>query len=156
MPQAGVGAMIYSEDYFVSLSLPQLISNNFQQNRNNYSALAELRYAYLVGGYIFGKQRQVRFKPTAMIKAAKGAGIEADIAANILFYNRYWIGGIYRTNNTFAVYTQLQLTRNIHIGYAIDYPMSLDIRKYQYGTHEFKLVYEYDFYRRPYTKTQYF
>lgn len=156
MPQWGIGAIIYSKDYFVSLSLPQLITNNFQKNRNNYSALAELRYAYLVAGYIFGKQRQVRFKPTFLIKSAKGTGIEADVAANVLFFNKFWVGAMYRTNNTFAVYTQFQLNRNIQFGYAIDYPYSRDIRKYQYGTHEFKLVYEYDFYRRPYTPPTFF
>lgn len=156
MPQWGIGAIVYSKDYFISLSLPQLIANEFKKNRNNYSALAELKYFYLVGGYIFGRQRQVRFKPTAMIKTARGTGIEADIAANVLFFNKFWIGAMYRTNNTFAAYTQFQLTRNIQFGYAIDYPYSLDIRKYQWGTHEFKLVYEYDFYRRPYTPTQYF
>lgn len=156
MPQWGIGAIIYSKDYFISLSLPQLITNNFQKNRNNYSALAELRYAYLVAGYIFGKQRQIRFKPTFLVKSAKGTGIEADVAANFLFFNKLWIGAMYRTNNTFAVYTQIQLNRKIQFGYAIDYPYSRDIRKYQYGTHEFKLVYEYDFYRRPYTPPTFF
>ena len=156
MPQWGIGAILYTKDYFVSLSLPQLINNEFQTNRNNYSALAELKYFYLIGGYIFGKQRQVRFKPTAMLKAANGAKLEADIAANVLFFNKYWLGAMWRTNNTFAIYTELQLTRKLRFGYAIDYPLSKDIRKYQYGTHEFKLTYEYDFYRRPFTPTHYF
>ena len=156
MPQWGIGAFLYTKDYFISLSLPQLILNDFQKNRNNYSALAELRYFYLVTGYIFGKQRQIRFKPTALIKAAKGSDIEADVAANFLFFNKLWIGAMYRTNHTFALYAQLQLNKNIQFGYAIDYPYSLDIRKYQFGTHEFKLVYEYDFYRRPYTPPRYF
>lgn len=152
----GLGAMVYSKDYYISFSIPQIIENNFQANRNNYSSLAELRYAYLIGAYMWGKQRQIRFKPSFMIKGAIGAPIQADISANFMFYNKFWIGGMYRTNNTVAAIMQLELLKNIKIGYAVDYSISQEFRKYQLGTHEIRLIYEYDFYKRPYTKKQFF
>ncbi|WP_321288832.1 PorP/SprF family type IX secretion system membrane protein [uncultured Sunxiuqinia sp.] len=152
----GIGAMVYSKDYYVSFSIPQIIQNDFQANRNNYSSLAELRYAYLIGGYIFGQQRQIRFKPSFMLKGAIGAPIQADVSANFLFYNKFWLGAMYRTNNTVAAVMQLVVLKNLRLGYAVDYSISQEFRKYQLGTHEIRLIYEYDFYKRPYTKRRYF
>ena len=156
MASWGIGAIIYSKDYYISLSIPQIVDNKFQANRNNYSSLAELRYAYLIGGYIFGKQRQVRFKPSVMIKGAIGAPLQADISANFLFHDKFWIGGMYRTNNTVAAVLQLAVLKNLRLGYAVDYSITQKFKKYHFGTHELRLIYEYDFYRRPYTKRRFF
>lgn len=155
-PAWGVGGLIYSRDYYVGLSMPQIIHNEFKANRNNYSAIANVRYAYLLGGYFFGRQRQVRFKPTAMIKLSLDAPIQADLGANLLFFDKFWIGGMYRTNNVAAVITQFVMMQNIRLGYAVEFPFGREIWKYQMGTHEFRVVYEFDFYKRPNVRRQYF
>ncbi len=152
----GIGALVYSRDFYIGLSIPQIIENNFQANRNNYSSLSELRYAYLLGGYFFGRQRQIRFKPTIMVKGALGYRLQADFAANFMFHDKFWLGAMYRTNNTVALVSQFVMMRNIRFGYAIELPFGREIWKYQIGTHEFRVVYEFDFYRRPYVKKQYF
>ncbi|WP_159517804.1 PorP/SprF family type IX secretion system membrane protein [Sunxiuqinia indica] len=152
----GIGAMVYSKDYYISFSIPQIIDNGFQANRNNYSSLAELRYAYLIGGYIFGKQRQIRFKPSLMVKGAIGAPVQADISANVQFYNKFWVGAMYRTNNTVAAVMQIRAFKNIKLGYAVDYSITQEFQKYQLGTHEIRVIYEYDFYKRPYTRRRFF
>jgi len=152
----GIGAMVYNKDYYISFSIPQIINNNFQANRNNYSSLAELKYGYLIGGYIFGKQRQIRFKPSFMFKGAIGGRIQLDLSANVEFRNKFWIGAMYRTNNTVAAVLQLTVMKNVKLGYAVDYSLSQEFRKYQLGTHEIRVVYEYDFYKRPYTKKRFF
>lgn len=156
MPTWGIGAMVYTKDYFISLSIPQIIANNFQANRTNYSSLADVRYAYLIGGYLFGTQRQIRFKPTIMVKGAINAPLQMDLSANIMLYDKLWLGAIYRTTHTVAGVLQLEVMRNLKIGYAFDYSLSQEFSKYHYGTHELRMIYEYDFYRRPYTKKRYF
>jgi type IX secretion system PorP/SprF family membrane protein len=152
----GIGGIVYTKDYFISLSIPQIVNNNFQANRNNYSSLAEVRYAYLIGGYIFGKQRQVRFKPTIMVKGALNAPVQADVAANFMLYDKFWIGAMYRTNNTVATVLQVAVLNNLRLGYAIDYSLTQEFSQYHGGTHEIRVIYEYDFYRRPYTRKRYF
>lgn len=152
----GIGAMVYNKDYYLSFSIPQIINNNFVANRNNYSSIAELRYAYLIGGYIFGKQRQIRFKPSFMLKGAIGGKAQLDISANVQFRDRFWIGAMYRTNNTVAAVMQIVAMNNLKVGYAVDYSLSQEFRKYQLGTHEIRVIYEYDFYKRPYTKKRFF
>jgi len=152
----GVGALIYTREFYIGLSVPQLVSNRFRADVINFSSLADVRYAYLLGGYFFGPQRQIRFKPTVLMKFAAGEKIQADIAANWLFYDKFWVGAMYRTNNTAALVTQFVMMRNMRFGYAMEFPFGREIFKYQLNTHEIRVVYEFDFYRRPYTRKQYF
>ncbi len=152
----GVGALVYTRDYYVGLSVPQLVANKFRADVINFSSLADIRYAYLLGGYFFGRQRQIRFKPTLLMKFAVGEPIIADIAANWLFYDKFWVGAMYRTNNTAAIVTQFVMMKNMRFGYAMEFPFGREIFKYQLQTHELRVVYEFDFYRRPYTRKQYF
>jgi len=152
----GVGALMYTRDYYIGLSIPQIISNKFRADIMNFSSLADVRYAYLLGGYFFGRQRQVRFKPTMLIKAALGEPISVDVAANWLFYDKFWIGAMYRTDNTAAALIQFVMMKSMRFGYAIEFPFGREIFKYQLQTHEIRVVYEFDFYRRPWTRKQYF
>lgn len=152
----GVGALVYTRNYYIGLSVPQIINNRFRADVINFSSLADVRYCYLLGGYFFGQQRQIRFKPTIMIKGAIGEKIQADLSVNWLFWDKFWIGGMYRTNNTAALVTQFVMMRDMRFGYAMEFPFGREIFKYQLQTHEIRIVYEYDFYRRPYTRKQYF
>ncbi|PTN07394.1 type IX secretion system PorP/SprF family membrane protein [Mangrovibacterium marinum] len=152
----GVGALVYTREYYIGLSIPQIISNKFRSDIANFSSLADVRYCYLLGGYFFGRQRQIRFKPTLLVKGAVGEPIVADLAANWLFWDQFWVGAMYRTNNTAALLTQFVMMKNIRFGYAMEFPFGREIFKYQLQTHEIRVVYEFDFYRRPYTRKQYF
>lgn len=152
----GVGALIYTRDYYIGLSVPQIISNNYRADIINFSSLADVRYAYLLGGYFFGRQRQIRFKPTVLVKGAIGEPLSVDISANWLFYDTFWAGAMYRTNNTAALMMQFVMMKNMRFGYAMEFPFGREIYKYQLQTHEIRVVYEFDFYRRPYTRKQYF
>lgn len=152
----GVGALIYNRDYYIGLSVPQIVSNKFRADVANFSSLADVRYAYLLGGYFFGRQRQIRFKPTILLKGAIGEPLTADIAANWLFWDKFWVGGMYRTNNTAAIVTQFVMMKDVRFGYAMEFPFGREIFKYQLQTHEIRVVYEFDFYHRPYTRKQYF
>lgn len=152
----GVGAIAYNDDYYVSFSIPQIIKNSFQANRNNYSSLPELRYAYLIAGKIIKLPRQVLFKPSFMLKGAIGAPFQLDLAANFLFFDKFWVGAMYRTNKTIGMLTQFTIFNHLRFGYATDFSLASGISHYSFGSHEFRVSYEFDFYRRPYTRKQYF
>ena len=82
-----------------------------------------------------GDQQQIRFKPTIMVKGSMGGKVQADIAANFMFFDKFWIGGMYRTNNKFAAIVQLAMFRNLRFGYAIEYNINWDISKiYNWNT----------------------
>ena len=153
----GVGAFMYTDDYYISLSIPQIIKNSFKENRSNYSSLAEVRYVYLTGGYVYQMSNDIVLKPSLLIKAAKGTSLQLDLSANVIFLDKFWIGMMYRTNKTMAFIAQWVIKDQFRLGYAIDYSISKDIKSYQLGTHELMLSYEFDLYKRTsYSRQRYF
>ncbi len=157
LPNFGVGALLYQENYYISLSVPKIIENNFKANINNYSSLAEIRTFYLTGGYVFRliSMNNTIFKPTAMIRASQGTPLQFDIAANFLIGERIWLGAMVRSGDAICLTSQLFLNKNLRLGFAIDATYN-EVYPYQYGTYEITLGYDIDFYGRSYIRAKYF
>lgn len=157
LPNFGVGAFLYEENYYVSLSVPKFIENSFKANVNNYSTQAEVRTMYLGGGYVFRltSLNNLIFKPTAMMKATWGAPLQLDVAANIMLRERLWLGVMYRSGDAVCFTSQWFLNNNLRLGFAMDITYT-EIYPYQYGTYEITLGYDIDFYGRSYVRAKYF
>jgi type IX secretion system PorP/SprF family membrane protein len=155
LPNFGVGAFLYSDNYYVSLSLPKLIENSFATNRNNYSSLAEVRHLYLSAGYVFNLGTYAKFKPTVMFRGTYGAPLQFDLSANFLLNEKLWLGGMLRTRDAACFVLQWIFDNNIRIGYAMDVTFR-EIFKHQGGTYEFTLSYDVDLYGRGYIRSKYF
>ncbi len=145
----GVGAIWYTPEYYLSLSIPQIVSNNYRADIANFSSIAETRDVYFMGGYFFGKQRQVRFKPTFKLRMSFGENgtTSLDLGANWMFWNTFWLGGMYRTDHTCAFIAQFMIIKNTTIGYALELPLGTDLGA-QLQSHEVRIVFEYDFFKR--------
>lgn len=157
LPNFGVGAFLYEEHYYVSLSVPKLIENSFSANINNYSSLAEVRSFYLAGGYVFRfiTMNNLIFKPTALIRATWNTPLQFDIAANFLLREKLWLGVMLRSGDAICFVSQWMLDNNLRIGFAMDITYN-EIFPYQYGTYEVTLGFDVDFYGRSYIRAKYF
>lgn len=157
LPNFGVGAFLYQENYYISFSIPKMIENSFKMNVNNYSTQAEVRTFYLGGGYVFRilTMNNMIFKPTAMIRATLGTPLQFDISANILLREKLWLGVMSRSGDAVCFTTQWFMTNNLRVGFAMDVTYT-DIYPYQNGTYEITLGYDIDFYGRSYVRSKYF
>jgi len=155
LPNFGVGAFYYSEDFYLSFSIPKLVKNDFVENRNNYSTLAEVRHVYLSSGYVFDLKPTLKFKPTMMMRAVMGAPVQIDFSANFLINEKLWLGAMVRTGDALCFVAQWIFDNNIRIGYAMDITFT-EIYRQQNGTYEFTLSYSIDFYGRSYVRSKYF
>lgn len=157
LPNFGVGAFLYSENYYISFSVPKLIENNFKANINNYSTQAEVRTFYLAGGYVFRitSMNNLIFKPTMMVTASLGLPLQFDLSANFMINEKIWLGAMYRSGDAVCLTSQFFLGNNFRIGFAIDATYT-EIYPYQYGTYELTLGYDIDFYGRSYVRAKYF
>lgn len=157
LPNFGVGAFLYEEEYYLSLSIPKLIENEFSANINNYTSTAEIRTVYLAGGYVFRfiTMNNLVFKPTMMVIATWGAPLHVDLSANFLLREKLWLGVMARSTNAVSFVSQLILDNNLRIGFAMDITYN-EIFPYQYGTYEFTLGFDVDFYGRSYIRAKYF
>ncbi|NOR76134.1 MAG: type IX secretion system membrane protein PorP/SprF [Draconibacterium sp.] len=141
MPNAGLGAFLYSKKYYIGLSIPKLIENQYKNDYNNYSVQAEMRHFFLIAGYVFDISNDVKFKPTFLTKATFGAPVELDFTASFLLKEKVWLGAMYRTGDSFGFIAQWIFDNNLRVGYSIDFTTS-KLQQFHNGTHEIMVSYE--------------
>jgi hypothetical protein len=90
-----------------------------------------------------------------LVKAVKGAPIEADINANFWIKDMVSIGASYRTGDAVAGLLELQLGGQFRLGYAYDHSVS-KLVKYNQGTHEIMLRFEFGWERGQILSPRYF
>ncbi len=157
LPNFGLGAFLYEENYYLSLSIPKLIKNDLRANLNNYNVQAEIQSVYLSGGYIFRfiRLNYMVFKPTFMITATRGLPLQYDISGNILLREKLWLGLMLRSGNAVSFVSQWIMDNNLRLGFAMDITYN-EIFPYQYGTYEVTLGFDVDFFGRSYIREKYF
>jgi type IX secretion system PorP/SprF family membrane protein len=138
-PNVGVGFYLSAQNWYIGGSAPKLI-NNDNNKYNEYLALEQVHY-YLTGGYVFDINQSLKFRPSTMLKATKGAPLSIDISATAIFDEDIYLGANYRVDDAIGGFLDIQLLPGFRAGYAYEYPIS-DIRPYTSGSHEILLIYE--------------
>jgi len=154
MPNVGVGAFLHSKKFYIGLSAPKLIKNEFKDNEN-YSTYAEMRHFFLTGAYVFNLGESVKFKPTFLAKATLGSPLQVDLSANFLLKEKFWLGAMYRTGDAFGFIAQWVFDKKLRIGYAIDFTTT-NLRNYHSGVHEIMVSYELTFLKTKIPSPRYF
>jgi type IX secretion system PorP/SprF family membrane protein len=90
---------------------------------------------------MFDLSDNLKFKPNFMTKAVAGSPVEYDLSANFLLAEKFWIGGMYRSGDSFGVIAQWIFNKKLRIGYAYDFTTT-DLRNYENGVHEVMISYE--------------
>lgn len=152
----GIGAVVFSEDYYVSLSAPQVISNTFNADMTNFSSSQNFTTIYLSGGYVFGQPGRVRFRPNLLVAATIGKPAYFDVAGLVYLPAALHFGFNFRSTGSVCFFGQYTINDRIKVGYALDYSVTSDIRKFQLGTHEIMVGYDFNIYKRKYAKPTYF
>ncbi|WP_433829747.1 PorP/SprF family type IX secretion system membrane protein [Flavobacterium anhuiense] len=137
----GAGIYYYTEKFYVGLSVPSFIQNDYYDDVRESIDYDRMHY-YLMGGYVFDLNPNLKFKPAFLVKAVSGAPITADISANFMIQEKFVIGGAYRTDDSISILAGFQISPSFFLGYAFDYTVS-ELNKYNDGSHEFILRYQF-------------
>ena len=143
-PQFGFGVMYYSDRYFLGISTPKLLRTEFFETDSLafVSMPGQRPHYFLTGGYVFDMGLYHKFKPTFLVKAVQGAPVSFDLSANFLFYEKFWLGAMYRHTDAVGALAQYHITNELTVGYAYDFPLS-PLRNYSGGSHEIMLGFEF-------------
>ena len=152
----GVGAVMFDDKYYVSLSIPQIINNTFSVNQNGFSSLHELRTVYLAGGYVFKLPSTIMLRPNLLAVATIGKKLYFDASAILYLPGDLQFGLNLRSNGAVCFSGQYTFANNVRIGFASEYYVIPDIRKYQLGTYEIMIGYDFNLYRKKYSRPYYF
>lgn len=139
-PTIGAGLYLHSSRGYLGLSAPNFLTT---EHYNDYkeSLASERLHLFLIGGYVFNIDNDIKLKPAFLIKAVSGAPLIADLSINAMFNNRFVFGLAYRWDDSLSGLTGLQVNKTLFIGYAYDYNTSIG-NKYTGGTHEVMLRFE--------------
>lgn len=151
LPNFGFGVYYYTQNFYVGASIPRILENYYDGGLNggNTDGLARQKRHYdFIMGAMLKLGKKVKLKPSMLIKLLEGGPPELDISA--LFYlmnDKFWIGPALRTawRSTDAVSSivGVQVIDQLSIGYSFDYSISNTTFKYNSGSHEIMLRYDF-------------
>ncbi|SFB79902.1 type IX secretion system membrane protein, PorP/SprF family [Flagellimonas taeanensis] len=133
-PLIGAGIYLHSDAWYVGLSSPDLLETDHYDDVS-VSIAREKMHLYLMGGYVFDLNPQLKFKPATLVKAVAGAPLAVDLSANFLFHEKLTLGAAYRIDAAVSALVGLQVFDWMMIGYAHDRDTS-GIGNYNNGSHE--------------------
>ncbi|MGG5508197.1 MULTISPECIES: PorP/SprF family type IX secretion system membrane protein [unclassified Myroides] len=136
----GAGVYLYSEKAYVGLSVPTILSSNIY-NEKEYKVMSEKAHFYLMGGYVIEINRDLQFKPAALVKVMTGSPLQVDVTANFLLYDKFTLGAAYRWDASVSGLAGFQVTDGLFVGYTYDADTS-KLSKYNSGSHEIFLKFE--------------
>jgi len=144
-PNIGFGIYYSRDNFYAGLSTPKIVSNNYLYSSTNSSSTlsTEQRHYYLILGGWMPINDDVKIKPSTFVKVTKGAPVEADFTADFLFHDRFSLGGMYRTGDALGFLIGYYVTEQFSIGYSFDWSFVNTTSKYNGGSHEIMLKYDF-------------
>lgn len=159
VPNFGIGAFMYSKRGYIGFSVPKILNHDFEVTNETESLSSEFRHYFLSAGLVFDLGENLKFKPTMLTKATfsseTGAPVELDFTANFLIKERFWLGAMYRTGDSFGFIAQWIIDKKLRIGYAYDYTIT-PLQDFNNGTHEIMVSYELRFLKEMFASPRYF
>lgn len=153
VPDGRLGVFYSDDKYYAGLSADNLISQFINVRNRGYIAQPKPHY-YLTGGALFPLSEDVLIKPSILLKDDAGGPTSLDLNAFIMFGQRLWVGGSYRTGvklyqksylqtdlsnlNSFVVAMELFPLENLRVGYAYDISVG-PLKGYSGGSHEISI-----------------
>jgi len=105
----------------------------------------EQRHYFLIAGAVFNLTEKLAFKPTGLLKVTAGAPVEADITASFIIMKKLLVGAMFRTGDALGVLVGFDITQQLHVGYSFDWSYGIRTFRYNQGSHEILLRYDFIF-----------
>ena len=156
LPNVGVGLFYNTGRFVAGLSIPKMIKNQINSNEfsSEYISKEEI-HLFFMTGYVFDVNRIVKFKPYLLTKYVRNIPLSIDLSAQFLFYDRLWVGAMYRLGDAVGGLVQIQLSNQLRVGYSYDVTAS-DLSTFNNGTHEILVSYDFNFGRGKVRSPRYF
>jgi type IX secretion system PorP/SprF family membrane protein len=160
IPDVRFGVYYSSAKFYLGASVMDLIAGDqsneiFRWNAGAIQNIKRKRSVYLIAGTLFNLSEGLKLRPSMLVKEDFKGPTSLDLNAMMIFDNRFWIGGGYRTgitlwskeykqgqtlsnSNSISGIVQFYANDRLRIGYSYDYIVS-GLSSVQNGTHEITL-----------------
>ncbi len=150
-PNVGFGAYYSRERFYAGLSIPNLLQYRYSEmDVNNGSVFTgiERRHFFFITGALFTINEYLDFKPTSLVKVTVAAPVEVDLTASFIIQKKFLLGAMFRTGDAVGALLGIDITDQFHVGYSYDWSFGLRTFRYNQGSHELVLRYDFLFQNR--------
>jgi type IX secretion system PorP/SprF family membrane protein len=154
-PNVGIGFLLENPTYYAGISMPKLLGSKMSLDDNNFAVQGELRHFFLIAGYVYPINRDIKLKPTMLAKVVVGEPLQVDFTASVLLKDKISLGAMYRIGDSFGFMAQWVFERKLRVGYAIDFSTS-NLRNYHNSSHEIMVSYELRFLEKDVVSPRFF
>jgi len=132
------GIFVYSDRFYAGLSVTDLLGNLIDSPDGLVNK--QERHYYLTAGYVFDIGKDVKIKPSFMIREDFAALTNIDVSTFALFRETFWIGATYRfgadimanptldnslrKRDALVFMTEWNITKYLMVGYAYTYSLT--------------------------------
>ncbi len=133
-PTIGAGTFLYSDDWYVGLSIPNFLTNGIYNDE--VAVLVEDKVQFnFIGGYVFDLSERLKFKPAFMLNYLQGAPTNLNLSTNFLINDVVTLGASYRVDNALSGLAGFQVSSGMFVGYSYDYNTN-GLGEFNNGSHE--------------------
>jgi type IX secretion system PorP/SprF family membrane protein len=144
-PNIGVGFYLHSDNSYIGISAPNLIETvHFDKSASSSSTshvVTEKINYYLIAGYVFDLNPNLKLKPSLQTKYVQGAPLQVDVSANFLMNEKFVAGLAYRWSAAMSAMVGFQASDSWFFGYGYDFDTT-ELAQYNSGSHEIFLRFE--------------
>lgn len=136
----GAGVYLKHEDYFLSFSIPKILTNDrLEENNGLATAGSHQQHVYLAGGYNFKLGENTVLKPSVLLRYVNASPLSVDITSLVEFNSHFELGAAYRIDESVSGIALFKISKNVKIGYAYESSVQSSVRYLENGTHEIML-----------------
>lgn len=136
-PNIGVGAYLKGQDYFVTFSVPRILSpDRLEQNDGLARLGVDKVHMYFSAGYDISLGGNTVFKPSTLIRYVDAAPLSIDLTAAFSLGKRFELAANYRLDEGIGGYFIFRATENFDLGYAYEASIDSPVNVSSNGSHE--------------------
>jgi type IX secretion system PorP/SprF family membrane protein len=146
-PNFGFGVYYSREKFYAGLSTPMLLQNSYSGalDGNNVLVGKDQRHYFFIAGALINLSPDIAFKPTTLVKVTAVAPAQIDLTTSFIFMEKFLVGAMFRSGDAFGGLVGFNFSEQLHFGYSYDWSYGLKTAKYNQGSHEIMLRYDFIF-----------
>ena len=135
----GTGALLYSRDFYLGLSVSHLLGNNSAKGNPELNQMLARKYYYGVTGYLFRASSNISIKPSIMYKYDAAEFNELSYALQFMYKDMFWMGVVYNQSGWLANVINIRIRKDLELAYAFENAVGTNSIKR--NNHEISLVF---------------
>lgn len=135
-PDLGAGIWAYSGNYFVGVSVQQLLKQNLYFGTSNTVTQSQtVPHYFFTAGVKVPLNDDIALLPSVLVKVIQPVPTTYDANLKMAFRDIFWVGGSYRKDDSFGVLAGINISSTINVGYSYDLTTSA-LKTVSNGSHE--------------------